>query len=193
MKINFTKSFDGTIRYQIDGTNVANMPIVKNYQLPEKMKFFIGGQTSNINVAESTPLGVIRNLTIEAVKPETCFNIRSCKPNGKSCINGDGDEIIIFKNQQKISEIEKGFVNYEECFTSEENDEFEFHIGGIDNVSHFFSARRQFSYCHDEFSLSMIFGRSKSGCKHENPLFCQYFKSGQRDKEISSISLIIFL
>ena len=138
MKINFTKSVDGTIRYQIDGTDVPNMSIVKNYQLPEKMKFFIGGQTSNINVGENTPLGVIRNLTIEALKPETCFNIRSCKPNGNSCIHGDGDEIIVFKNQQKISEIEKGFVNYEECFTSEENDEFEFHIGGIDNVSHFF-------------------------------------------------------
>ena len=135
MNINFFKSFDGMIHYELDGINVANIPIEKNYQLPEKMKFFIGGQTSDIHVTQNTALGVIRNLTIEALAEPTCFKIKSCRPTDSDCTFGHGDKILIFKNKEKISEIERGFMNYEECFETKKNDVFELHAGGSDGVS----------------------------------------------------------
>ena len=63
-EVSFIRSFDGTIQYQFDENDVKNIQI-NNNKIPEKMKFFIGGQTAILKTSELTPEGAIKNLRIE--------------------------------------------------------------------------------------------------------------------------------
>ena len=63
IKVRFIRSFDGTIQYQLDENDVLQTQI--KHEIPEKMKFFIGGQTAIPKTSQLTPKGVIRDLRIE--------------------------------------------------------------------------------------------------------------------------------
>ena len=62
-EVSFIRSSDETIQYQFDDNDVKNIQIKD--QIPEKMKFFIGGQTAILKTSELTPEGAIKNLRIE--------------------------------------------------------------------------------------------------------------------------------
>ena len=54
---------------------------------------------------------------------------------GSFCYGAHGNKILVYKNHEKIDEIEEKFHLYKKCFTTEQDDEFAFHAGGDNGVS----------------------------------------------------------
>ena len=66
----------------------------------------------------------------------TCFQLESCESeNDDECEYAHGEEILVYKNGEKIDKIKKRFHLYKKCFSTEQDDEFEFRLGGTDGVS----------------------------------------------------------
>ena len=79
----------------------------------------------------------LKNRIIQSFLEPICFFVKSCEDeNEPGCEDGFGDKILVLRNQEKVSEIPKGFHNYEECFATVDQDTFEFHAGGLNGVSY---------------------------------------------------------
>ena len=66
-----------------------------------------------------------------------CFFVKSCaNENDSGC--GEqfrGNEILVLRNKEVVSKIERGFNIFDECFATSKDATFEFHAGGTDGVS----------------------------------------------------------
>ena len=63
-----------------------------------------------------------------------CFFVKSCENEDQPGCN-QGNEILVLRNKEVVSKIERGIHTFDECFTTASDTTFEFHAGGTDGVS----------------------------------------------------------